>query len=63
MKPMTIFIEGPVEVQLGLIETLRLTWYVARYHALPHEKLSREDIKELVTKEALRRRGIKECSY
>jgi hypothetical protein len=59
-KALTIYIEGPIEIRLGFVETVRLTIHVLRYHALPHERLSRQDIQQLVTKEALRRRGIRE---
>lgn len=60
MKPLTIYIEGPIEIKLGLIETVRLTCYVMQRYTRLYGGLSRQDIQRLVIQEALWRRGIKE---
>lgn len=62
-KALTICIEGPIEIKLGLLETVRLTCYVIQHYTGLYESLSRQDIQDLVIKEALRRRGIKEYVY
>lgn len=62
-KALTICIEGPVEIKLGLLETARLTFYVVQRYTRLYEGLSRQDIQHLVIKEALRRRGIREIIH
>jgi hypothetical protein len=58
-KALTICIEGPVEIRLGFVETVRLTCYVIQHYTRLYENLSRQDIQNLVIQEALRRRGIR----
>lgn len=58
-KALTIYLEGPIEIRLGFLETVRLTCYVIQHYTRLYESLSRQDIQDLVIQEALRRRGIK----